>query len=281
MRVWALLPVPVRVAALAGILGLAAARPAGAALFGDDEARKAILDLRERVAEQDRRLQEKDAELARRLEQLEAANRAQFEFANTVESQRREIASLRGEIEKLTNGVALLQQRQRDLYGDLDARLKKLEPVQVTIDGAQASVDRAEQSSYDAALAQFRSSDFRGAAASLQSLISRYPQSAYQASAHYWLGNSLYALKDYAGAIDTQSALISRFKDSPRAPDALLNIASSQMELKQAQQAADTLRRILAEYPDSETARTARDRLAAIPPPPSPPAPPPAKTRRR
>ena len=269
----------VRLAATA-VLCAAFIAPASAALFGDDEARKAILELRERVAEQDRRLQDKNSELARRLDQLDAANRAQLEFANTVESQRRDIAGLRGQVEKLTNEVSVLQQRNRDLYADIDARLKKFEPVAVSIEGRQVQVDRNEQAGYEAALTQFRAADFRSAAGSLKAFVERYPQSAYGVSAYYWLGNSLYALKDYAGAIAAQEVVVGRFKDSPRAPDALLNIASSQMELAQPQQAAGTLQRILTDYPTSEAARTARERLAAIPPPPPVAKVPPAKKLR-
>jgi tol-pal system protein YbgF len=261
----------VRLAAAGLCIALGA--PAGAALFGDEEARKAILDLRERSAEQDRRQQATSAELARRIEQLEAASRAQLEFANTVETLRRDIAALRGQVERLTNELTLQQQRSRDLYADLDARLKKFEPVTVTLDGRQVAVERGEQATYDAALAQFRAGDFRGAATGLQAMIARYPQSAYAASAQYWLGNSLYALQDYAGAVSAQDVVVTRFYNSPRAPDALLNIASSQLELKQTQQATITLQRILKDFPDSEAAKTARDRLASIPPPPPAPAP--------
>jgi hypothetical protein len=49
--------------------------PARAALFGDDEARKAILDLRGRLAEQDKRAQENQAALNQR---LDAAQRSQL-----------------------------------------------------------------------------------------------------------------------------------------------------------------------------------------------------------
>ncbi len=237
--------------------------PAHATLFGDDEARQAILDLRARVAEQDKRLQEKDAELAKRLEQLETANRAQLEFANTIDSLKQDIAALRGQVEKLANDLAVQQQRNRDLYGDVDARLKKLEPIATTIDGRSATVDRTEQAAYDAALAQFRAGDFRGAATSFQSFMARYPQSAYAPSAQYWLGNSLYSLKDYKSAIAAQQVILERYRDSSRAPDALLNIASSQLELNQKTQSQATLQRILKEYPDSEAAKAARERLPA------------------
>lgn len=234
------------------------------ALFGDDEARKAILELRAKVAEMENRLREKDAELATRIERLEAANRAQLEFANTVDAQRKEIATLRGQVETLTNEVATLQKRNRDLYADLDGRLKSFEPIATTVDGKPATVDRAEQAAYDAALAQFRAGDFRGAAAGLQAFLAKWPKSAHAPAASYWLGNSLYGLKDYRGAIAAQQAVVDRYPDSPRAPDALLNIAASQVELKDTARARAALQKILADYPNSEAAKVADERLKAL-----------------
>jgi tol-pal system protein YbgF len=234
------------------------------ALFGDDEARKAILDLRAKVAEMENKLREKDAELASRIERLEAANRAQLEFANTVDAQRKEIATLRGQVETLPNEVATLQKRNRDLYTDLDARLKAFEPLATTIDGKPASVDRAEQAAYDAALAQFRAGDFRGAAGSLQSFLARWPKSAHAPAANYWLGNSLYGLKDYKGAIAAQQVVVERYPDSPRAPDALLNIAASQVELKDTGRARAALQKIITDYPNTEGAKVADERLKVL-----------------
>lgn len=239
---------------------LTAAAPAHA-LFGDDEARKAILDLRKKVDEQNQALAQKDAELAARLERLEAANRAQLEFANTLDALRREIAQLRGQVEQIAHEVATLQRRNRDLYGDLDARLKKLEPMTVTVEGKQAVVERGEQAAYDAALAQFRASDFKGAIASLQTFLARYPQSAYAASAQYWLGSSHFALNDYKAAIAALQVIPERYRDSPRTPEALLTIAKSQIELNDRKSARSTLNRIITEYPETEAAKLAKERL--------------------
>lgn len=249
-------------AALAVAAALMLARPAHA-LFGDDEARKAIIELRQRVAEQNQLLQQKDAELAARLERIEAASRAQLEFANTVDALRKEIATLRGQVEQLTNELAQQQKRSRDLYGDLDGRLKKLEPTVAVVDGKQATVDRNEQAAYDAALSQFRASDFKSAIVSLQAFLARYPNSAYASSAQYWLGNSYFALKDYKAAISALQVVVDRYQDSPRAPEALLNIAASQVELNDRRSARATLNRIIKEYPDTEAARLAKERLPA------------------
>jgi len=249
---------------IVGLLAWAAATTPAHALFGDDEARKAILDLRARVAEMENRLREKDAELATRIERLEAANRAQLEFANTVEAQKREIAGLRGQVETLTNEITTLQKRHRELYADLDGRLKAFEPIATTVDGRSATVDRAEQAAYDAALEQFRRGDFKTSASSLQAFIAKWPKSAHSAAANYWLGNSLYGLKDYKGAIAAQQVVVDRYPDSPRAPDALLNIAASQVELKDTGRARAALNKILSDYPGTEAAKVADERLKVL-----------------
>lgn len=248
----------------AGLLVWAVFTSPAQALFGDDEARKAILELRARVAEMENRLREKDAELATRIERLEAANSAQLEFANTIDAQRREIAMLRGQVETLTNEVTTLQKRNRDLYTDLDTRLKAFEPIAANIDGRPATVERAEQAAYDAALAQFRSGDFRGAAASLQAFLAKWPKSAHAPAANYWLGNSLYGLKDYRAAIAAQQVVVDRYADSARAPDALLNIAASQIELKDTPRARAALLKVVTDYPGSEAAKVAEERLKVI-----------------
>jgi tol-pal system protein YbgF len=257
------LSVPYR--ALIVAVALAAAAAPAQALFGDDEARKAILDLRAKVAEQDKQLRDKDAELAARLDRIEAASRAQLEFANTIDALRREIAQLRGQVETLANDVSVVQKRSRDLYADVDTRIRQLEPTAITLEGRQVTVERSEQAAWDAALAQFRSGDYRGASTALQNFVARYPNSPYVPAAYYWLGNAHYAQKDYKAAIAAQQVVVERYADSPRTPDALLLIAASQTELKDTKAARTTLQKVMADFPQSEAARLADDRLKLLP----------------
>jgi tol-pal system protein YbgF len=247
------------------VLAALAAQPAHA-LFGDDEARKAILDLRKQVQDMEKRLQDlqdKGTDLGGRLDRLEGAQRAQLEIANQLDALRQDIARLRGQVDQVANELSNAQKRNKDFYTDIDARLKKLEPSSVSVDGRPAMVDRSEQAAFDAAIGQFRSSDFRGAAVSLQSFLARYPQSAYAPAAFYWLGNSQYQLKDYKAAISSQQMVVDRYADSTRAPDALLNIAASQIELNDRRGARATLQRIIKDYPDTEAAKLAKERLPA------------------
>jgi tol-pal system protein YbgF len=243
---------------LAGLILALASSMSHAQLFSDSDARKAILELRERIAAMEKALQLKDAELTAR---LDTAQRSQLDMANQNELMRQEIAKLRGQVEALANEVSTLQKRNRDLYTDLDARLKKFEPSSVTIDGRAATVDRDEQSAYDAALAQFRSGDFRASIASFQQFLARYPSSAYAPAAQYFVGSAYFGLKDYKASIAANQVIVNRYKDSPRAPEALLSIADSQLQLADKRAANQTLTRVIKEYPDSEAAVLAKERL--------------------
>jgi tol-pal system protein YbgF len=235
------------------LMFLILAASAQAQLFADDDARKAILELRQRMNAM-------QSELTTR---LDTAQRNQLEMANQNETLRQEIARLRGQVESLTNEVATLQKRNRDLYTDLDARLKKFEPSTVTVDGRQATVDRTEQAAYDAALAQFRGGDFRGSIGSFQQFLARYPSSAYAPAAQYFIGSAHFALKDYKASIAANQLIVDRYKDSPRAPEALLSIADSQLQMADKKAANRTLTRVIQEYPNSEAAVIARERLPA------------------
>ena len=220
---------------------------AHAALFGDDEARKAIIDLRSKV----------DG-----IQQSKAETSAVLTLSNQNDALKQEISRLNGQIEVLSNEVQNLQQRQKDFYVDLDNRLRKLEPQVVAVDGKDAMVGQSEQSAYDNALALFKAGDYKKSGTSFADFIQRYPESAYAPSAQYWIGNAYYAQRDYKNAIAAQQALLKKYPDNPKAADALLNIASSQVELKDRPAAKKTLESLVAKFPNAPAAQTAKERLA-------------------
>jgi len=241
----------------ATLLAVASHAPlANAGLFDDDEARRAILDIRNKIDSLQR-------DVNSRLDN-KADKTSSLGLADQNEQLRQEMAKLRGQIEVLTNELANTQQRQKDFYVDLDARLRKLEPQQVTVDGKEVSVDPNEQKTYDAALAQFKAGDYRGAGAAFSDFIRRYPQSGFLPSAQYWLGNAYYAQRDYKNAISAQQIVVKNFPDNPKASDALLNIASCYTELKDKPAAKKTLETLIAQYPSAPAAQTAKERLAAL-----------------
>jgi tol-pal system protein YbgF len=266
--------------ALLLVLQLATA-PARAALFDDDEARKRIDTLRGRVDQLERTL-------GQRLDELEAKNAGIVDLFKEVEQIKADIAKLRGQYEVLTYELEQAQKRQRDLYLDLDSRLRKLEggpgasAAPGATDAAPAVAGSAvaappfsppgparpgdvasEQRAYDAALDQFKSGNYSAATTSFQLFVRTYPRSPLAPSAMYWAGNAQYAQKDYRAAIATQRQLLGTFPDSQKVPDALLNIASAQIELGDNAGAKKTLEDIVAKYPTSEAAGKARQRLSS------------------
>jgi tol-pal system protein YbgF len=229
---------------------------ANAAIFGDDEARRAILELRTKVDVLAGQLNSRLDSKADKTSLLESLNRH--------EQTLQEIAKLRGQIEVLANELATVQKNQRDLYADMDARIKKLEPRQVTIDGNEAAVAPTEQQDYEAAMALFQTGDYKGAAAALGDFVKRNPDSPYAANAQYWLGNAYFAQRDYKKAIAAQQIVASTYKDSAKAPDAMLNIASSYVELEDKKNAKKILQQLVTKYPGTPSAKTAKDRLASL-----------------
>jgi tol-pal system protein YbgF len=242
----------------AACLALAAWLPlhANAGLLDDDEARRAIIDLRAKV----------DA-LARDINSKidsKSDKAAALDMLNQHEQTMKEIANLRGQIEELAHQVSNAQKQQKDLYADLDVRIRKLEPQQQTIDGRQTEVLPSEKKTYDTAFALVTSGDYKGAIDALQDFIKRFPNSAYAANAQYWLGNAYYAQRDYKNSIAAQEVVVNTYKDSPKAPDAMLNIASNYIDLKDKKNARKTLQQLMKAFPESSAAQTAKDRLAAL-----------------
>ncbi|WP_058616203.1 tol-pal system protein YbgF [Tepidimonas taiwanensis] len=257
------------VAAAALWAGLAAG-PAHA-LFADDEARRAILDLRARLDAQRQAVEAQRQALEtaeQRLQELlaggEAARRGVLDVANQLEALRRELAELRGQQERLARDVAEVQRQQRDALAAFDERLRALEPLKVTLDGAEFSARPEEKAAFEAAMAALRASDFTRAAQLYGELLARHPGSGYTPAALYWQGNAHYAARNYRAAIDSYQRLLDQHPRHVRAPEAMLAIASCQVELKDVKAARATWQALVQRYPDSEAAAAARERLARL-----------------
>lgn len=238
---------------------------AQAGLFDDEEARRAILDLRQRV---DSVRQDNEAratqQATRSAEENTQLRRSLLELQNQIETQRAEMARLLGQNEQLTRDVAELQRLQKDVVGGLDERLRKFEPAKVTLDGREFVAEQAEKRDYDAALGIFRKGDFAEAQTAFVELLKRYPASGYAPSAFFWLGNAQYATRDYAVAIQNFRNLLTQAPDHLRAPEAVLSIANCQVELKDTKAARKTLEDLIKAYPQSEAAAAAKQRLPRL-----------------
>ena len=245
-----------------------AAGSARAGLFDDEEARKAILDLRARIAQSDDASKARSAELkdanAQLLEQVQSLQRSLLALNKELELLRADVARLRGNDEQLQRDLADLQKRQRDIGQSLDDRLRKLEPLRVSLDGREFNAEPDERKAYDDAVALVRGGEFDKASAQLAAFQRRFPSSGYGDSVRYWLGNAQYARRDYREAIATFRAFVSAAPEHPRAPEALLALANSQAETKDTKGARKTLEDLIKAYPKSEAAQAGKERLASL-----------------
>ena len=243
-------------ALLLGLCLVAGAARAG--LFDDDEARKDIAGLRAQVEANQKAAEERLA----RIETL--VQDRSIELTKLIEELKQDLARMRGQIEVQANQIETLDRRQKDLYVDLDARLRKLEAgAQAQEKQAAAAPDPvAEGKAYEAALNQFKLGNYQSSVAAFQSFLATYPDSQQVSSAQYWIGNAYYALRDYKTAIAAQQKVLASWPDSAKAPDAMLNIASCQAEMGEAKAARESLQTVLKKYPGTPAAEQAKQRLA-------------------
>lgn len=209
----------------------AAAIAAPAHAFSDDEARRAILDLRKQVQQQH-----------------EQNQRARLQLADQMQAMQQEIAQLREQLELVSRQQPGTQPGQGGANNP---------------PGATAS-DPREQAAYDGAIDQFRKGQYKEAGESLAAFIALYPDSQLAPTAKFYLGSSRYAVRDYKGAIDELNQLVQQSPDNPRAPDALLVIAGSQIEMNNRAGAKASLQRIVKDYPSTQAAATAQNRLQLL-----------------
>lgn len=251
---------------------LAAAALTGAfsahAFFSDDEARKAILDLRQRVET----LRVQVDEARQTIERINSGDseaqasqrRSMLELANQIDQLRGELATLRGQNEQLTRDLSETQRAQRDTQAGINERLRQFEPVKVSLDGVEFAAQPGEQREFDQAVDIMKQAEFGAAAVAFGNFLKRYPESGFTPMALYWMGNAHYAVRAYKEALDAHGKLVAQFASHPRKPEAMLAMANSQSELKDNRAARRTLEQLIASHPQSEAAVAAKERLARL-----------------
>jgi tol-pal system protein YbgF len=200
--------------------------------FADDDARKAIVELRQQI---------------RTL--TEANVRARVQLADQIEALEQEVVRLRGDMEQLGRPSSGLGSPG----GTSGARAPDAK-----------SSDPREQSAFDQSIESFRKGQYKEATENLTAFLTLYPDSKLTPTAQFYLGSSRYASKDFKGAIATLDAMVKRYPRETRAPDALLMIAGSQFELNNRAASKATLQRIVQEYKGTPAAETAAKRIPLL-----------------
>ena len=250
----------------AGMLALVCGLPLQAhALFGDDEARAAILDLR-------KRFDAANAAQGQLTQDNAQLRRSVLDLQSQIETLRGELATMKGVEEQLTRDVSELQRKQRDLSQSVDDRLNKAADASSAAassasapqDAAATAPEANPQQDFDAAMAVFRGGNFAGAQKSFAGFLKAHPKAPQYPAALFWLGNAQYATKNYKEAVNNFRSSLSMEPSGPRSAEAMLAIANCQVELKDSAAARKTLDDLVKRFPKSEAAQAAKDRLARL-----------------
>ena len=201
--------------------------------FADDDARKAIVELRQQLKTMQ-----------------EANQRARIQLSDQIEGLEQEVMRLRGDMEQMGRPATAGNASAGAAPGGRAPDAK--------------SEDPREQASYDQAMESFRKGQYKETVDTLMAFMTLYPDSKLAPAALFYLGSSRYAQKDYKGAMTQLQGMIQKYPTHPRAPDALLVIAGCQVELNNRAGAKASLQRIVKDYKGTPAADTAAKRLQLL-----------------
>ena len=240
--------------------------PLHAALFEDTDARKKLQEM-----------QLKETELETRIVNLEAVVKSGSlnDMLNQIELLKQDVSKLRGDMETLRHLNATVEQRQKDLYQDLDGRLRRIEekstagslptPNKVAETPPMPEIKApSDQEVYDQANALLDGLKNKEAFQAFTDFIKQFPNSALLPDAKYALANAQFNLKNYKATIGTYQKLLDQHPDFAKNPEALLGLANAQIQLALIPEAKKSLKDLIKKYPKSDVIQNAQKRLKVL-----------------
>jgi len=226
-------------------------------------------------------------------------NPAVLEMIQQVDNISQDINLLRGEIEIQGHELGEIKKRQRELYQDIDRRLRDLEnrpmsqapaaqisvpqvtaPAQPAAGSAEAPslapaaastpaaapspTEEEERVAYQAAFDTLKEGRYKEAKVELRAFLDKYPNSSYSGNAQYWLGEAHYVTRNFEQGIAEFETVLNTYPGSNKVPDAMLKLGYTFYELKQYPQAKAILQDLRERFPDETAARLATKRLDRI-----------------
>ena len=252
----------VRALAAALILAALAAAPARAALFDDDEARKRIEATNQRLAQVQKQLEDRIAALETQLK-----SQGLVEIFNQIELLKADTARMRGQFEVLAHEQEETQKRQRDLYIDLDTRLRKLEagtpppaaapgtpaaPATGAAPGASGAAPPAAVAPAPTAAVAPVTVPVPPVAAAAPARPGAGPADATAEQRAYDAALDLFKSGNFGGAVGAFTAFTKTYPKSPLAPSAQYWIGNAHFAQRDYRGAITAQRQLVATYPDSQ-----------------------------
>jgi len=204
------------------------------------------------------------------------ANQSLLDLANQTEALRGDLRAVHNDIDVLNHNLEAARKQQRDLYADIDRRLKSLESHGAggggtsagSLDagagavGAGASASGSDdKTAYQAAFDLLKNSQYDRAIPAFQKFLLTFPDSDLADNAQYWLGEAYYVNKAFPEAQDAFQRVVDKYPQSRKRPDALLKIGYCRYETQQWSAARQVLSQVATQFPDTPSGRLAQQRL--------------------
>jgi tol-pal system protein YbgF len=220
-------------------------------------------------------------------------NQSLIQLASELDQLRTETTQLRGDIETLRFETENSDDRQRELYVDVDRRLQSLEqqqqraftpppvaprsaltpqeraaepPAQAPSAAAAAPARPAgtDQQNYQAAFDLIQARKYEEAGSAFTQFLAGFPTSPLADNAQYWLAETYYVRGQFQPALGEFQKVLDRYPQSAKLPDALLKIGYCQAELGQRDAARTSLQQVVRQFADTTAARLAAQRLERL-----------------
>ncbi len=226
--------------------------------------------------------------LEARLSRLE--NQTLLDLMERMDQLQNEVQRMLGEMEEQAHNMDSLNKRQRDLYLDIDQRLRKIEkggnvaapamgafvPAPVPASSAAPAVpaqptspdapsdSQQERISYEKAFGFLKNGQYEQAVVAFKAFMKSYPRGRFAGNAQYWLGEANYAQRYFKVALSDFEKVVQSYPTSPKRADAMLKMGYTYQELGQIDKAQLSLTNVLKSYPNSTAANLAQKRLQEL-----------------
>lgn len=215
------------------------------------------------------------AEIEQRLSAIERVvqNQSLVDLTQQVAMLERRTHELNGIAESLAYDASTTNERQRNLYNDLDARLQAIEQglqaraAPSVLDGGPLPPGQlplpggSEDDNYRAAFELIKEQRYDAAEKAFKQFLVAFPESNNAPNAQYWLGESYYVRQEYKNALKAFQKVINDFPGSRKVVDALLKVGYCNYELELWDEAKTALATVQSDYPETTAARLAGQRL--------------------
>ena len=210
-----------------------------------------------------------------RIQQLEQKNQTQSQLLTEMSMQlielQKENKELRGIIEEHDYKLQQIQDRQRDLYRDIENRLSSLPQgtgaskpqatqttttptdTKVISPNTATNVSKAvssgnERADFEAAFKLVRNREYTKAVQGFETFLTQYPQGSYSDNARFWIGQVYFAQAKLVDAEKQFNLLRTEYPESSKMSAAMLKLAEIKVRQEKWEEAKAIYNEIVSKY---------------------------------